>query len=71
MKSADQAEPRAMQKKPLWSVELIYITICQENSSQFTLIGRVYLHYLEMLGTNRDIFIRIVYLFILTALQLL
>lgn len=52
MKSADQAEPRAMQKKPLWSVELIYITICQENSSQFTLIGRVYLHYLEMLGTK-------------------
>lgn len=30
MKSADQAETRAMQKKSLWPVELIYITICQE-----------------------------------------
>ena len=52
MKSADQAETRAMQKKPLWSMELSDIAICQENSSQFTLIGRVYLHYLEVLVTK-------------------
>lgn len=67
MKSADQAETRAMQKEiPVASGINLHYDLSE---IPVTLIGSVYF-CAKCLEQNRDIFICIAYLFILTALQL-